>query len=160
MNKLLLLLFSACLLPGCNNGGFKIDAPDGWTKNDTLVHGMRITLIKSPPEENDDFIENVNVITEETGGLPLDKYFEKNLAEMRSQLHGIKEEQQTDLTINGIDFKNIKYSHIYAGRAIDANLYVAVNGQTGYVITCTVAQGTLSKWQPTFDNIIRSFSFY
>jgi hypothetical protein len=189
MNKLLLILFSTCVLHGCKNvplkkdkaagdssrssargivhaisgpGGYReftIDAPDGWTKTDTVLFDTNITLIKSPEEKNDDFIENVNVVSEKAGGYSLDVYYEKSVEMMKAQLHDFREGQQADKTINGIEFKNLKYSHNYNGRRLDVDVYFAISGQTGYVITCTTSVGNISKWQADFDKIIHSFSF-
>jgi hypothetical protein len=140
-------------------GRFSIEAPEGWTKSDTFLMGNEFTFLKSPEEKNDDFLENINVVKENVGSAGLDEYYDKSLSMMKKGLTGFEEGESGNKTINGIEFKNLKYTHNYNGMLLDVDLYLAIHNRVGFVITCTAKKGKLSQYQPAFDQALRSFSF-
>lgn len=140
-------------------GRFSIQAPEGWTKSDTFLMGNEFTFLKSPEEENDDFLENINVVKENVGNAGLEEYYEKSLSMMKKGLAGFQEGESGNRTINGIEFKNLKYTHNYNGMLLDVDLYLAIHNSVGFVITCTAKNGKLSQYQPAFDQALRTFSF-
>src|SRR5438105_3945906 len=100
--RIFIILFGALSLLACNNskkekkdmtsgerdektkgsdkdskggGTYSITAPKGWTKSDTTYMGQYVTFIKSEREDaSDNFIENVNVVTEKVGSMGMDEY--------------------------------------------------------------------------------------
>ena len=140
-------------------GRFRIEAPEGWTKSDTFLMGSTFTFLRSPEEENDDFLENVNVVKENVGNASLEEYFDKSLSMMKSRITGFEEGASGNKVINGIEFKNLKYSHNYNGMPLAVDMYLAIHKQVGFVITCSATKQSLPQFQPTFDQVMQSFSF-
>ena len=139
-------------------GEFDIAAPKGWTKTDTFMQGQRIVFVKSPRENaNDDFLENVNVVTENTGNMKMDEYLDLSATNIKKGLENVELGKMSDRNINGMEFKRQRYSHVYNGIPIDVDVWFLLNGGTAYVITCSSKGGEISKWEPEFEKVIRSF---
>lgn len=140
------------------HGEYTISAPKGWTKMDTIMMGHRITFLKSPAEDiSDDFTENVNVVTEKTGNLNLDDYVDRNITSMENNLNTFEKKKISSKNINGLEFRSMQYSHIYSGIPIDVEVYFTIKTGTAYIITCSAKGGTISRWEPEFEEAIRSF---
>jgi hypothetical protein len=140
------------------NGEFDISAPAGWTKTDTIMMGQRIVFVKSPREDvNDDFIENVNVLTEKIGSMQADEYVNASIINIKNGLTGFEQGKISDRSINGYEFTCMRYSHVYSGIPIDVDVYFILRSGTAYIITCSAKGGTISQWGPDFDKVIRSF---
>jgi hypothetical protein len=139
--------------------GFNISAPDGWEKSDTFMMGQKIVFIKSAPEDKyDNFFENVNVVIDRTRGLDEDAYLNKNIEIMEESLTDFEKKKISTKNINGLEFKSMEYSHVYGGVPLDVEVYFTFDKETAYVITCTAKKGSFSKWEPEFEEIIKSFS--
>ncbi len=140
--------------------GFSIDAPEGWTKSDTMISGQQIALLTSPSEDASDiFRENVNVVTENTQGMGMDEYIEASLRALRSGLSGFSEEKISERNINGIEFKTLHYSHNYNGYPIEAEVWFTIKNNMAWLITCSAMQGEFDTWAPKFEIAVRSFHF-
>ncbi len=139
-------------------GGFTIEAPAGWDKSDTSVMGQQVVFIRSPRDgDGDDFMENVNVITEKVGEIGIDEYYEKNITYMKNGLTGFERKQENTTTINGVDFKILNYGHVYVGVPIDARVYFTINNGTAYVMTCSAKGGEMGTWGGKFDEVVSTF---
>jgi hypothetical protein len=139
-------------------GEFDISAPSGWTKTDTIMEGQRIVFVKSPREgANDNFVENVNVLTEKIGSMQMDEYVDLSITNIKKGLTGFKQGKISDRSINGYEFKCLRYSHVYSGFPIDVDVYFTLQSGTAYIITCSAKGGKISEWESEFDEVIRSF---
>ncbi len=140
------------------NGDYSISASKGWTKSDTIMMGERVVFIQSPREgAGDDFIENVNVITEKVGNMDMEEYLDRSISALEKGLKSYDQEKISDRSINGLEFKCIRYSHDYAGNLIDVDVYLTLHNSMAYIITCSAKGGTIFRWEPEFEEIIRSF---
>lgn len=139
-------------------GTFSIEAADGWTKADTSINGLQAVFLTSQQESSsDDFLENINVVTEKATGYTTEKYFEANLNAMSTQMPGFEKISSGDAEINGLPAKTLVYSHSYSGKPVDAGCYFFVKNDIGYVVTCTAKKGEYNKWKPKFDVVVNSF---
>ena len=146
--------------PGINAGSdtYTIEAPDGWGKVDTNFSGMRTTILRSKQEgSNDNFIENITVVTQKVNDFDAEKYFNANVAEMKAQMPGFEKQTDKAVDINGVKGYNMVYSHSYTGTPIDVDAYFLVKNDIGYVITCSAAKGKLNQWKPAFEGIVNTF---
>ncbi len=149
--------------PGSESGNsqFSITAPEGWTKKDTFMMGQQITFLISPQEDpSDDFKENVNVVTEKTGSININDYLDKSITTLKNVLNNFVQGNISNLSINGLEFKKMQYSHVYGGVPIDVDVYFTVKEGMGYVITGSAKGGTISKWEPRFEEAVQSFKVY
>ncbi len=146
--------------PGVNAGAsnFSIREAAGWSKKDTNFSGLKCLFVSSPLENKQDrFRENLNVITERCGEMDLESYY-KATAENLKTLTGFEEKKLSDKTINGMEYKNLKYTHAYGGTPIDVDLYVTVKDGVAYLITCSVLKGDLARWESSFEPMVESFT--
>ena len=142
-----------------DNGVFSITAPAGWEKIDTTYEGQHVVFVRLPRESDaDEFMENVNVVTEKVGTMGEDEYFERSVNNMES-LPGFEKGNVFDKKVNGIDLKGMEYKHIYGGVPLDATVYFTIHDGSAYVITCTAHGGDREKYRSKFDEIVGSFRF-
>ena len=139
-------------------GTFSIEAPAGWTKTDTTMMGFQTVMMMSEQEgPGDNFRENINVVTEKTGSTSFSNYMdmtEKNIAKM---LTNYKEKDIRDITVDGVPAKEIQYSHTMQGYNFDVNAVILIKNGIAYVITASVEEGKMRKWQSDIDKTIASF---
>ena len=105
----------------------------------------------------DNFRENINVVTEKTGSTSFSNYMdmtEKNIAKM---LTNYKEKDIRDITVDGVPAKEIQYSHTMQGYNFDVNAVILIKNGIAYVITASVEEGKMRKWQSDIDKTIASF---
>lgn len=146
--------------PGINagSGSFSIEAIDGWEKLDTTFAGMETTILRSQPEgNNDNFIENITVVTQEANGYDAKQYFDENINQMQAQMPGFEKGENNEVNINGLKGYHIIYAHSYTGTPMDADAYFFVKNNIGYVVTGTTPKGKLNQWKPTFEKMINTF---
>jgi hypothetical protein len=163
--------FALLFMAGCNNpkkekaiigedagtGSYSITAPQGWTKTDTILMGRSFTILKSPTDSTDTFMENMNVVSEKVGDIDQDKYVDKNIADLQKQLTSLEMEKTTERTINGNKFSFLKFSHVYNSRPMQGECYITIKKGVAYVITCSTDGGEMSKWEPSFEEAIKTF---
>ncbi len=139
-------------------GTFSISAPDGWSRVDTVDHGIEVTFISSAPEnDNDDFLENVNVVTEDARDYKLDEYFERSIELLERDLPGFFKMAPEDRVVNGLTAKQIKYSCLVDSRPLSMQAVFFVKNKIAYIITCTAKKGESLRWEGFFDDIVSSF---
>lgn len=146
--------------PGVNagSGHFSIVPAEGWTKLDTSIMGLNCTFISSQLDsKKDHFRENLNVVTERCGSMGLDEYYKAALSNMET-LGSFKLGKVSDKSIAGLDFKNVKYAHVYNGIPVDVDLYITIKEGVAYLITCSALDGEMEKWAPRFEAMVSSFS--
>jgi hypothetical protein len=141
-----------------DESAYTINAPEGWEKRDTFYMGQKVVFMKSPLEgATDDFMENMNVITEEVGSMEIKEYLEKNLTNMEAGLTGFERIKLYSRDINGREFWVLRYNHNYGGVPIDAKVFFAIKDGTAYVITCSAKGGKMDQWESRFDEVMNSF---
>lgn len=169
MRKNILVLLLAFLVAGesikataifllSDTAGFSINCPQGWQKSDTVYQGQRVVFIRQPrQDESDNFMENVNVITQEVGSVTLEDYVKINLTSLQDGLDDYKKGMSGTFEANGYKFQSFRYSYSYQTVPIEAIVYFLVQNGTAYVITCSAHGGELKKYEKIFRDIVGSF---
>ena len=139
-------------------GTYSISAPDGWTKKDTVISGVKRTSIKSPDDGSEDrFKENVNVNSEEAKGYDAKSYAEANRTTMINQFPGMEFLSEGETMIGNLPAKWYIYSFNYSGYELQNIAYFIVKNDIGYVITCTALKTTFDRFQADFKTCANSF---
>ncbi len=147
--------------PGLNAGvgTYSISAPEGWMQKDTIMSGLKLTMIKSPIDGKDDmFRENVTVTTEDAKGFDLKDYTEANRKTMSSQMTGVEFLTKGETTIGSLPAKWFLYKFDYSGYMLKNTVYFMVKNDIGYVITCTALESNFEKFQTGFKTCVNSFT--
>lgn len=140
--------------------GYSISAPEGWEKIDTTIMEHQITVVRSASESlRDDFLENVNVVTEKTGDISLDDYLAGSLKQMENSRRNFVTKKVSVRSINSIEFRTLEYSHTSAGYTLHVMAYLTIKNGMGYVVTCSATDKSFSRFEADFEQAIRSFSF-
>jgi hypothetical protein len=141
-----------------STGGFSIDAPDGWTKTDTTSMGYRTLMMMSEVEGPEDiFRENINVVTEKTGGMSFENYMSLTDQNFNKMLTNYKEYERKDIKVDGVPAKSIDYSHSMGVYNLDVNAVLFIKDGTAYVITSSAEKGKIGKWRKEIDATVASF---
>lgn len=141
-----------------NGEPFEITPPEGWTKGVEYSQGQKITFLYSPIEgDGDMFRENLNVLSERVGRTTMKDYLDLNISNMETSLTSFSYDKISDLSINGMDFKSMLYSHSYDGVDIDAKVFLTIQDGVAYIITCSARGGDFDRWNDEFDEAVRSF---
>lgn len=147
--------------PNLNAGSdsYSITAPEGWDKTDTLLMGMRATVIFSPVEgSSDEFRENINIVTEKIGNKTAEEYLDLSRVNMKSMLTELKEINNGTKEISGHTASWMRYSHSYMGYPLEVKVYMLIADEIAYVITCTCKKGEMDNWEKQFDDCVATFS--
>jgi hypothetical protein len=171
MKHFTILLFSALLLAGkvsiangllvADTSGFTMTAPQGWDKSDTIFQGQHIVFIRQPKQDvNDNFMENVNVITQDVGDVTLEDYMKMNLSSMEDGLENYSKGISGIYEVNGYKLQSLRYSYTYQTVPIEAIVYFMIQNGTAYVITCSAHGGELKKYERVFRDIVGSFKIH
>jgi hypothetical protein len=137
---------------------FDIKTPAGWERLVKNYMGHDIVIIRSPKEDaNDNFMENVNVVTDKVGNVDLDNYVNLNIENMEKGLTSFQKGEVTTRNINGNEFRVLAYSQVSAGVPIDADVYFTIRDGRAYAITCSAKGGNKGSYNAKFDEIVSSF---
>jgi hypothetical protein len=139
---------------GDTTKGFTIDVPEGWQRVEKEVNGQRFIFLMGPKVNN--FQVNLNILKDDMKGRSFDDYIDYNLKHMG----GITPVnlKQTDIEINGIKGKCVKYSMPYQNFNLQLGSYVLpLKNGLAYIITTTEPIGDKLQFEELFDKTVRSF---
>jgi len=137
---------------------FSFSVPAGWKKVDTVLSGMRLEAVMSP-DTTGRVRPNVSVTVEQMGGGSLVNYFNANVRRISGSLARFRMVAKGEKTIGGMPAMWIDFTGQMANKVeLEQRLYIAVDGVTAYLITCTAASGGWAKGAPGFDVVLDSFT--
>jgi hypothetical protein len=134
--------------------GFTIDIPEGWQRVEKEANGVRFTFLMGPKANG--FQVNLNILKDNMKGMNFDEYIDYNLKHMG----GVEPVnlKQTDITINGIKGKVIKYNAVVQNLNLQLGSYVIpVNDGSAYIITTTELAADKPGFQDVLDKAVNSF---
>lgn len=138
--------------------GYSLDFPSKWQ---TREHFMSTSVIGLSPLESahDAFAENVNVVVEELGaGVPLATYTKASGQNLAKFLNQYKLIENKTVRLHGHDAQRLVYEHAQGQFKLRALVYLLVEGDRGYVLTCTAERASYPKFQGQFEKICQSFA--
>ena len=78
---------------------------------------------------------------------------------LSSSLTGFRTIGKGERTVGGMPCRWIDFTGQMSGKiGLEQRLYIAVDGRTAYLITCTTAGGMWEKEQPDFEHVLDSFT--
>ncbi len=153
------LLEKASKAPGLNAGAgkFSVTAPDGWEKKDTVMNGITFLFVWSPVSSaTQAFRPNMNVVTENMGGISFDEYVKRNQSTMGQYFEQYKEVDNGNIETNGMQGKWMRYSHVQNGYTLDNMVYMFPKNGIAYVLTGATIQGDMDKYRDKYEAIAKS----
>jgi hypothetical protein len=134
--------------------GFTIDVPKGWQRVEKDANGKRFTFLMGPKVNN--FQVNLNILKDDMKGMGFDEYIDYNLKHMG----GITpiNLKQSDIEINGIKGRFVKYTMVYQNFNLQLGSYVLpAGGGLAYIITTTEPAGDKPQFEDVFDKTVHTF---
>ena len=123
-----------------------------------------IVLIMSPPEDEFDAVENMNILAENISTpspISLHDYVNANIEGMKTGFQDFTQVQPpTEVTIDGNPAMTLVYtarSPVKESTTVKNLVVFAINGNTGYVMTFAALPETYSLYAPTFERMLQSF---
>lgn len=137
--------------------GFSITFPKTWNIKENLK-GAAVMGFSPKENENDTFLENVNVVASQANldEYDAEKYFQVNYGPL-SELDSFKELERGEVVLERKKAIWIIFTHRTGNFDTKAVQYYLVRGSRGYVITGTGLSTTFDKYKPQFEQIARSF---
>ncbi len=140
---------------------YTIETPAGWTKTaDTIVlGGGKYVQLTAPAETGvkEEFRQSINVITEKLLKLGLDNYFSSGKENMLRHIPGLHIIKEGSAALNGKTSKWMKYGFMYGPAAHTNIVYMLVNDDIGYSITCNAETNKYDRYEPVFIKTVNSF---
>lgn len=137
--------------------GFTIILPAGWEQQKDMM-GAEVVAISAAEGANDTFRENINVVVEKLPQKMVTKdYYKSSLDVLKKVFIEFKLEKTGQAKVNGREFYYTIFTHKMNDVAAKILQYLAVNGDTAYVITASAAPDKFDKYKPIFEKSIQSF---
>ena len=137
------------------NYKFSVRIPTEWSRHDTTIQGLKVTLIQKK-KEDDNFAPNINVLDEFIGTRNPADYVQASKKYLLENMPGIKILENGE--IDSADIKGVWYSYskFKNGKTRDMIMYCIVINGVAFDFTCAVNQGGLLNYQPIFEQIAES----
>lgn len=142
--------------------GFQIQYPQDWSKEEGTNN--TIVTFKSPQGQNDKFIENVNILTEDVSqakGITLEDYEQAAVKIIResSELKDFKQVESKAMTLSGVPGKAAAYTSMYVpnGLKLYTRQYFTIKNNMVYIITYTASQDNPSAFMDQVQKMVDSF---
>lgn len=150
----------AAIDPNAARGnGYYITYPKDWDFKPNYM-GTDTMALSKPEGKSDTFMENVNVVFENTGApVSPKKYFDMSQPMMKKMLTDFKIESDRALTTkSGEKAHEMVYRHRMGEMKIKVKATFFTKGSTGYVVTCSaLGNDAYKKFEKDFDEITGSF---
>ena len=138
---------------------YVLQFPETWEINDTGLMGM--DLIGLSPLENaeDAFRENVNVVLENLPkSMTAKEYLRLALANLE-KIYGLPIEKNfTKARVGNHEGYSLHYSLQVGQNEMDNDIYIVINNNAVYVLTCSNAKGKRDIFKTTMDTVIETFT--
>jgi len=137
--------------------GFGITFPEDWQEKRGAM-GTAILALSPKEDANDNFQENVNVVTEDVpAGMTTGDYVKTSLGSMGDILTDFKVVSNVPTTVGGKNAVALTYNHRMGNYKLKVLAYMIISSGKGYVITCTAMEGSFEKYKAQFEEVCRSF---
>jgi hypothetical protein len=136
-----------------------IQYPANWEKRVQEADYPFFMALSPFEDDQDNFRENVNIVTEPAAGYTLEKYYQANLLSMKNILQDFKILLEGTAVINNNPAKWLIYNHTYNNNIIKVKAYFFHNGQNGIVFTATANPASFKKYEAVFDEIVSTLRF-
>jgi hypothetical protein len=151
-----LLLLALCVFPAAGDGmriqveNFSLDVPLGWLAQYTK--SPSVFMLYSPPEENDAFRENCNLVVEALpASIGLEGYMRLSRDALGRVYRGLR------VVESGGNFHIITGS--MNGIALMQLQYFYIDGRTAYVLTFTSIPPDFDRYRAEFAGMAESFRY-
>jgi hypothetical protein len=168
-NRSIVLIVLVLLISGCSSketgryyntkDDFSLKFPKDWENREGF---MGTDVISLSPKENagDQFRENVNVVVEPLpDGMDLNGYFNANIPKLSGVVRDFQQNGTGSAIINNTRAEWLIYTGSIGSITLKAKQYYLVNGNKGYVITCSATPSTYDAYNSIFDTVVNSFQF-
>lgn len=135
---------------------FKITAPKGWTRVDTVLQGMKGIILFSPDEQ---YRPMISVSTEPTGSRFHQEYVAACREELLKGLPGAQlEGKEGRLTVGNNTCIWFAYTFGNNGTVERERVFYSIKIQNvSYNFTAGTFPGGMKKYRPVFDSVVSSF---
>ena len=138
---------------------YAISVPESW---DIKERYEKTVMLAVSPKQNrrDRFRENINLNVQVVPNtINLDKYYKKNIRDMREYLSDFEKHSSGEIRMDGIKSKYMLYSHKVGNIRAKVLEVMFLSGSLGYKITCTALDNTFEDYKKIFKRILGTFYF-
>lgn len=138
---------------------FSISHPSEWTADLEGKMGAKLFLFAPPENDEDQFSENINLMTEKlpSKALNLDMYVKASEKQIKQFITDAEIISNKRIKINGKEFQNISYTGKQGEISLHFDQFYTVRDQEAYVLTLTCTVASYEKYKAEGTQIIKTF---
>ena len=137
---------------------YTVQIPDGWTQADTLVQGVKVRLIMSPPVAGLPEA-SINILNEDMQGQDLNAYRKLSMSNVQKSMPGSELRDQGEFDAGGVKGTWFRYLIIQPGAKVSVINYTIAGDGIAYIITAGCDHALMDKYRSMFNHIAESFRF-
>ena len=165
---LLVFVFASCdntrkklpgtMLPTASqpNYYYTLYIPYSWKEIDTTLQDLRVRIV-APPNELAADNPLVNVVVADMGGKEIDEFTTSNIENLKNSMPDVVIEERGIIQAGDIEGRWFAYTKMSNGIKRESVSYIIPWNNFAYFITGATNPGTMAKYRPVFDSIVRSF---
>lgn len=142
-----------------NKEGFKIRPPKGWTVNESGQLGT-LVIFSDPSLDHqgkDPFRTNINITSEATQNMDLDKYIKANKEALGRFLQNYRSTEERTLTVNGRPIRLIGGTFIQGIYKLRNQQMFLIRKGKAFIVTATTLESTWNKHKSTMEASLLTF---
>ncbi len=135
---------------------FTVDPPAGWVMFDTVVNKLSLRFLR-PQDAQSGGNPLVNILVATMEKKNIDEFSETNMAYLQKNMPGVVLQEKGSIAIPSIDARWFTYTKEQNGVLREMINYIIPLNGIAYMVTCGTNSGSMKKYRPVFDKIVRSF---
>lgn len=141
--------------------GFKINPPTGWSIDQSGQSGA-LAIFSNPKTDQDgsnQFVANINIVSESAKGLDLDSYVENTKKQLPISLTNYQSTENKKLTLEEIPTQFIGGTFAQEKLNLRNLQLILIKDNVAYIITGTALASTWDQYKDMFESMFQTFSF-
>jgi serine/threonine-protein kinase len=143
------------------HANYSVKYPPSWTLDNSGDHGTAFILFSPKESADDDFIENVNLLIQDVGGMDLDGYTKLSEEQIASGkfLSNSKLLESNRIRNRAGDYQRVFFTSGDEGSSMKFEQYYWVRDRKAYVVTLTAKEDLFEGYRGVGEKILDSFKF-
>lgn len=144
-----------------STANFEISFPKNWKFNEKPQAGVLFNILAPLDTKTDDFRENINYLTQDLSGSPmnLNQFIDLSLKQIQPVIaKGTTLESDLKNGSNGT-YQRLRYQFKVTTYTLVVTQYIWVKGNTSHILTFTAEKDGLPAYESISEQLLNSFHF-
>ena len=142
-----------------NGDSYSINYPGNWDLDDSKRMGSQFFLFSRLENEQDQFKENVNLLTQDLSAynMDIDQYVKLSIGQVESMIKEGKIISSAKVIDEGLEYHSLIYTGKQAENTLRFEQRFWIIDKVAYILTFTAQLDTYRHYKEVGDKVIRSF---